>query len=330
MGARLEIFKTGKHTALAGQVLEFSEADLRATVDAYDPGKHEAPLVIGHPDIDAPAYGWVKALSFADGVMSAEPDQVDPAFAEMVNAGRFKRISASFYLPDAPGNPIPGVYYLRHVGFLGAQPPAVKGLKSASFAAAEEGVVEFGDWIDQENEAPPAAAEGAQTHKQEEKGMPTPEQLAAQEAALQAKEAAIAEREAKLKQQEQAALHREHLDFADGLVKAGKLLPVQKEQAVAMLDFAAGLESTQVVEFGEGEARQSLALGDALKSFLSAQPEIVQFGEFAKQEEERTVDFAAAPGYTVDAAGLELHAKAVSYQERHPGVDYLTAVKAVQ
>ncbi|MDR2551445.1 MAG: hypothetical protein LBD10_14740 [Desulfobulbus sp.] len=313
MGKQLEIFKSGKHTALGGQVLEFSEADLQATVAAYDPDKHEAPLVVGHPGIDAPAYGWVKALGFSDSVMTAEPDQVDPAFAEIVNAGRFKRISASFYLPDASNNPVPGVYYLRHVGFLGAQPPAVKGLKSASFAAAEEGVVEFGDWnvdaaqteaahTNVKPEPMPAEAEGAQT--QEDKEMFTPEQLAAKEAALREKEAAFAEREVKLKQQEQAALHRAHLDFADGLVKAGKLLPAQKEQAVAMLDFASGHDSGQVVEFGEGEARQSLSMGEAFKSFLSAQPEIVKFGEFAKGE--------APPA---DQTAEMIAQKAVEFQE---------------
>jgi hypothetical protein len=44
---------------------------------------------------------------------------------------------------------VPGVYYLRHVGFLGAQAPAVKGLRSPSFAASEAGVVEFGDGEDE-------------------------------------------------------------------------------------------------------------------------------------------------------------------------------------
>ncbi|HIG9791736.1 TPA: peptidase, partial [Escherichia coli] len=34
----------------------------------------------------------------------------------------------------------------RHVGFLGAQPPSVKGLKQVSFSEQEEGVVEFADW----------------------------------------------------------------------------------------------------------------------------------------------------------------------------------------
>lgn len=142
----LHIFKPGRQTAMNGLTLEFSESDLAASAAAYDPAKHEAPIVIGHPKHDAPAYGWVKSLATADDGLQAEPHQVDAAFAELVEAGRYKKISASFYLPDAPNNPVPGVYYLRHVGFLGAQPPAVKGLKAAEFADAEDGVVEFGDW----------------------------------------------------------------------------------------------------------------------------------------------------------------------------------------
>ena len=142
----LHIFKPGRQTAMNGLTLEFSESDLAASAAAYDPAKHEAPIVIGHPKHDDPAYGWVKSLATADDGLQAEPHQVDAAFAELVEAGRYKKISASFYLPDAPNNPVPGVYYLRHVGFLGAQPPAVKGLKAAEFADAEEGVVEFGDW----------------------------------------------------------------------------------------------------------------------------------------------------------------------------------------
>lgn len=143
---KLQIFRAGRHTDMHGRSIEFSDADLAACAAAYDPAKFEAPLVVGHPDINAPAYGWVKSLAHAEGSpLEAVPDQVDPAFAEMVNAGRFKKISASFYMPDAPGNPSPGVWYLRHVGFLGAAAPAVKGLKNASFAADEPGVVLFAD-----------------------------------------------------------------------------------------------------------------------------------------------------------------------------------------
>jgi len=148
----IHIFAPGRHTAMGGATLSFSEADLAASAAAYDPTVHEAPIVVGHPKGDAPAYGWVRSLAFSeDGGLTAEPDQVDVAFSELVSAGRFKKVSASFYTPDAPANPKPGVYYLRHVGFLGAQPPAVKGLRPVEFAEAEEGVVEFGDFADRLN-----------------------------------------------------------------------------------------------------------------------------------------------------------------------------------
>lgn len=145
MAKQIEIFRTGRHTPMSGGALSFSEADIAATVAAYDPAVHEAPIVVGHPAHDGPAYGWVAGLEFSEGVLRAEPRQVDPAFAEMVNAGRFKKVSAAFYAPNSPSNPKPGAYYLRHLAFLGAQPPAVKGLKSVSFADGEEGIVEFSD-----------------------------------------------------------------------------------------------------------------------------------------------------------------------------------------
>ncbi len=142
----LHIFRAGRQTAMSGATLDFSDADLAASAAAYDPAKHEAPIVIGHPRHDAPAYGWVQSLAVNGDGLAATPHQVDINFAELVSAGRYKKISASFYQPDAPNNPVPGVYYLRHVGFLGAQPPAVKGLKQVEFGDAEEGVIEFGDW----------------------------------------------------------------------------------------------------------------------------------------------------------------------------------------
>ncbi|WP_407059179.1 peptidase (plasmid) [Ralstonia syzygii subsp. celebesensis] len=147
----LHIFKPGRQTAMSGVTLDFCESDLAASARAYDPAKHEAPIVIGHPKHDAPAYGWVKSLTANSDGLSADTHQVDANFAELVTAGRYKKISASFYLPDAPNNPVPGVYYLRHVGFLGAQPPAVKGLKPVEFSDIDDGVVEFSDWCMETN-----------------------------------------------------------------------------------------------------------------------------------------------------------------------------------
>ena len=139
----IHIFKAGTHTDMHGTKLPFTQSDLAACVKAYDPSVHEAPLVIGHPKTEDPAWGWVKSLSLNGGDLLADPDQLDPQFAELVGNGRFKKVSASFYLPDSPNNPKPGTLYLRHVGFLGAQPPSVKGLGTVQFAENEDGVVDF-------------------------------------------------------------------------------------------------------------------------------------------------------------------------------------------
>ncbi len=123
---------------MAGETIEFSEADLKATAAAFSPSVSKAPIVIGHPATDDPAQGWVASLMATSRGLFATPAQVDPAFAEAANAGRYGALSAKFYRPTDPSNPAPGVWYLRHVGVLGAQNPAVKGLDSPAFAALED------------------------------------------------------------------------------------------------------------------------------------------------------------------------------------------------
>jgi hypothetical protein len=137
----IEVFRAGRHQAADGTTIEFTDADVAAIAASYDPALHEAPIVVGHPRDDAPAYGWVAGLAAEGGRLEATPAQVDPAFAELVREGRFKKISISLYGPRSPANPKQGGWYLRHVGLLGAQPPAVKGLRQASFAASDDGVV---------------------------------------------------------------------------------------------------------------------------------------------------------------------------------------------
>ncbi|MBF0382998.1 MAG: peptidase, partial [Magnetococcales bacterium] len=137
----IPIFQAGRHRDMSGASVTINEVDLQKTVSTYQPSLHEAPLVIGHPQHDAPAWGWVAKLRVENGTLLASVKQVDPDFSSTVSAGRYKKVSASFYTPDAPNNPVPGTYYLRHVGFLGAQPPALKGLGEASFNEKEIGII---------------------------------------------------------------------------------------------------------------------------------------------------------------------------------------------
>lgn len=142
---RIEVLKTGRHVDTNGVEVEFTEAMLQSIADGYDPAAHEAPYVVGHPKTDAPAYGWAQRFVLEGGVLFSESDEVDPDLAELVSKKRFKKVSMALYGPRAPGNPKPGMWYPRHVGFLGAQPPAIKGLKSVTFAEADEGVHEFAE-----------------------------------------------------------------------------------------------------------------------------------------------------------------------------------------
>jgi hypothetical protein len=88
--------------------------------------------VLGHPADDAPAYAWVKRLRRAGHSLWAQLEKVDPLFEALLRAGRFAQRSVALYTHfPATGGP-----YLRHLGFLGAAPPAVKGLAPVRFADA--------------------------------------------------------------------------------------------------------------------------------------------------------------------------------------------------
>lgn len=136
----IEIFRGGRQVDSAG-VEHDGNAIIDTAVAAFSAAKHEPPLVVGHPKDNSPAFGWTEALKSVvqlDGtkVLLAKFKEVAPEFEELVKAGRYKKRSAAFY-PDGS---------LRHVGFLGAVPPAVKGLADLKFNEGEPVSFEFADY----------------------------------------------------------------------------------------------------------------------------------------------------------------------------------------
>lgn len=314
----IEIFKAGKRPDAHGTVVEITPADLQQAADAYDVAYHEAPAVIGHPKMDAPAYAWVKGLQLDGDVLKAEFDQVHPEFAEMVADGRFKKVSASFYLADSPDNPKQGSLYLRHVGFLGAMPPAVKGLRNPEFSESEQGIVDFCEAMPNEpNQTEPTQGE--------------PEMSAEEKAELdrlRAENQQLKDENAKAKAEKaEAELNQakaENADFAESLVKAGKLAPIAKQQAVDLLNYASTTAQGGVVEFGEGESLHS-----KLKAFLDAQPQVVNFGEVATKDkaatpQDGTVEYAEG----TNPASIEADQKIRAYAKEH-NVSYKAAFNAI-
>jgi hypothetical protein len=136
----VEIFRGGKQVDSTGREHD-GDAMIDKAVGAFSAEKHEPPLVVGHPKDNGPAYGWTEALKSVvqlDGtkILMAKFKGVAPEFEELVRAGRYKKRSAAFY-PDGS---------LRHVGFLGAVPPAVKGLADLQFNEGEPVSFEFSDY----------------------------------------------------------------------------------------------------------------------------------------------------------------------------------------
>jgi len=127
------ILRVGTRTSDDGQSVAFSRSDLMATAAAYNPSQREAPLTLGKPAHDAPAFGWVRGLEVtAAGELVMTVSDVHPEFASLVNDRRFTERAVVFYNPRHPSNPSPGVWYLRNISYLGAKKSIhVPGLKHA-------------------------------------------------------------------------------------------------------------------------------------------------------------------------------------------------------
>ena len=126
----VEMFRAGPQISSTGQKLVFTENDLDQVVGSYDPIHHEAPLIIGHDQEDGtPALGWVQKI-WRKGKELWGKVELTPKAEQLIKDGVFKKVSSSFYLPEAETNPTPGKLSLRHLGLVSI--PAVKGLTAFS------------------------------------------------------------------------------------------------------------------------------------------------------------------------------------------------------
>ncbi len=239
-----------------------------------------------------------------------------------VDSGRYKKRSASFYAPDSPNNPVPGVYYLRHVGWLGALPPGVKGLDEVSLTEAETGVVYFSesveektmadtkvvlarlrDWLvenlgqkdadkllsEEQAEAVEAAVEEADPKAVE---VEVPEsadaetllpEVTGQLVALSEENQQLKEEMTELQEQfEQQGDDEELTEFGEVLRR--KVSPRHRSmiRALLMAVSTGRGHSRKRLEFGEGSQRKPI--GPALRNFIRSLPDVVEFGESATRQ----------------------------------------------
>lgn len=314
----IRIFRPGTFTSVEGRVVSFGTAELQAIADSYDASRDPAPLVVGHPKIDHPAYGWVGSLSVEGDTLVAYPDRVEPSFAELVNAGRYAKISAQFYPPDHGSNPTPGAWALKHVGFLGAVAPAVKGLGTVSLADGDAGALIT---IEQDTQ---------------ETVMPKPTQnddaasFAERAAKLDERETALAQREKDAAAAARAARHNDHVSFAEGMTREGKLGKIGGDILVTLLDELG--DKQEPVSFGEGDANKMTPVAAMKKLMGGAQP-LVSFAEIGKGGDKSgaaLASFAAPPGYDVDPAQAAIYARARELQDDNPKLKWMDAVRRAQ
>lgn len=301
------ISQTGKVKDSEGVERDLSEDFLKEVIANFTPG--ESPVVIGHPKDNMPAFGWAAALRLNDGVLEAQFADTDDAFEKMVEEGKFRKRSASFYLEPAR---------LKHVGFLGAQPPAVKGLQDIKFSDGESVTVEISfsedNKIMKEEEVTKVADnlferfkglfKGTTEEKPGASGSPTAAQFSTADVKTMIADAvkeATADFAEKLKPIEEAskALQDEvNRNSASGkraeIISFVESIPAEKGKhflkqmgVVEFLESCARADAADkepaVICFSEGEGdkreEHKLTRLDWAKNFLAALPPFIEFGE---------------------------------------------------
>jgi hypothetical protein len=297
----VEILRTGTHTASSGQVVKITDDALSIIAESYNTELHEAPVVLGHPADNHPAYGWVKGLNVVGDRLTATLDLV-PEFVEALRQGLFKKRSASIY-PDLNGKGL----YLRHVGFLGAVPPAIKALADINLKDSDQDKESFTlelnerekpmnwkDWFKKQIDTMPddGAPVIIETKREETPMQFTEEQVkqreaqAAEAAAKEAREKVeleFAEKTRKMEAEQAASAHKaEAKAKLEGLQAQGKVIPAWMKAGLAEFIETLGFQD-QVINLAEDKKQTPY---EWMLSFLEALPKIVPLDEFATRDKD--------------------------------------------
>lgn len=151
----VESFRAGTLTSGSGFVHTYTADHVQQLATNINPEK-PVPVVLGHPDINSPAFGWIKkgAVKIRDGVerLVLTLSDMKPEFVGWLKDKHYQNVSVKLWLPNDAHNPYPGEFSLQHLGFLGAAPSAVPDLQIASFSLPNESEgIEFSFAVDLES-----------------------------------------------------------------------------------------------------------------------------------------------------------------------------------
>ena len=130
----IDVCRAGTWTDSAKRTVDITEASMDAMVSQYSQ-QDPAPVVVGHPGVDAPAYAWVSDLRRVGDRLQAKFRDIAPAFRAAVEAGSYSNRSIAATAD----------HRLVHIGFLGGRAPAVPGLAPTQFSSTPSHTITFAE-----------------------------------------------------------------------------------------------------------------------------------------------------------------------------------------
>jgi hypothetical protein len=306
---KFEIFKTGSHTSDKGISKEYTLDDLNFIAESYNPEEDEAPIVIGHPVYNSPAFGWISSLEVTpDGVLIADApdDKIQPEFIDALKAGTYKKRSISL-TPEGK---------LRHVGFLGGAAPAVKGLADIQFSQPSSSVFEFELMQEKKNEELNSLSQKVDELKTSLDNL----NLNYSESASTKER--LSEVLSQVNSLRNKITQNELTDYLDDKITEGKLTPAIKDKLLNVSAFITSQNFSS--DFSETKFQNDIS--NLIKDLSDSFPKIIHFENFAEKpdtiEEVKEEDFG---DYSVDEQSKSFHKKALSLMKKD-NVSYLTAI----
>lgn len=293
----MEILKEGKFKDANGIEREFTAEQLEAIASQYNQSltkdkTKQAPIVIGHPEADSPAHGWVESLSRYGKKLLAKVKEVSQDLIDDVKLGKYKNVSVSLY-PDLS---------LRHIGVLGGARPAVVGLEHISFS--EEPQVN-------------TITNESKTEKE-------------REAEIIAKyEKQISDLQSQVEILNKYDLERHVANFCEEL-KTKAFIGIDSEDIIELKEcfvnmLAIEQKESKSINFSEAESNSSVLRAITILSKIktSSNLEPLKLNRKTKpQKQNQTFDFSENPR-------LQKHERALEYMQSNSGVSYEEAISKV-
>ena len=305
-----EIFRTGTHTSNNGITKSYSLSDLNSIAESYDPQILEAPIVIGHPKSNSPAYGWIQSLKVVGDRLIAKAKDVVPEFFDAVKKGLFKKRSVSL---DKDGR-------LRHIGFLGGAIPAVQGLADIQFS--EEDINESFEFTNEDYTQSPSNENLAPDQIVSELNT-----LSKQINNLTAFFEKFSNDNVKPNPPEPVnnfSVSLNHDLFQkqlDEKLSNGFLTPPMKEKLLNIIDF---FNTSNYSELDSNDFSNSLS--NFLTEFINSIPNIISFEDFAQKPDAIDIKDHSFDGFLLDPNSYTLHKKALSLSSQE-NISYIQSIK---